>query len=81
MKYGNKEMQVTRASFGNHYEVSFTTGGEVPKDLKGLYTSVGEAETRIETFLTLNPKKTATPKPIPSAAPVAAKKGGANASS
>jgi len=69
MKYGGKEFQVLRASFGNHYEVSFTTGGELPKDLKGLFTSVGEAEGRIKTFVTLNPKKVANPKPIPSAAP------------
>jgi len=69
MKYGGKELQVLRAAFGNHYEVSFTSGGELPKDLKGLFTSVGEAESRIKTFVTLNPKKTATPKPIPSAHP------------
>jgi len=72
MQYGGKEFQVQRASFGNHYEVSFTTGGEIPKDLKGLFTSTGEAEARIETFVELNPKVTKNPKSIPAAHPVKA---------
>jgi len=80
MNYGGKEFQVQRAKFGNHYEVSFTKGGEIPKDLKGLFTSTGEAEDRIKTFIELNPKKTANPKSIPSAHPASSKKVVASAS-
>ena len=74
MQYGGKEFQVSRAAFGNHYEVSFTAGGEIPATLKGLYTSQGEAVARIENFIELNPKVLKNPKPIPSAHPAPRKK-------
>jgi len=51
MKYGNKEIEAVRAPMGNHYVLTFTSGGEIPKELNGLYTTVGIALEAVKTFV------------------------------
>ena len=51
MKYGNKEIKVVRGAMGNHFALAFTSGGELPADLSGLYTTTTAAEAAVELHL------------------------------
>ena len=61
MKYGNKEIEAMRAPMGNHYVLAFTTGGELPKELGGLYTSQGIAFEAVATYLDSQSKSKGKP--------------------
>lgn len=56
MKYGNKEIEVVASDKGYHYVMRFTTGGEMPADLSGMYTSRKECMKAVETYLVTNNK-------------------------
>jgi len=51
MQYGSKEINAVRAPMGNHYVLAFSSGGELPKELTGLFTTAGIALEAVETFL------------------------------
>jgi hypothetical protein len=50
MKYGEKEIEVVASPKGYHYSLRFTTGGEIPAALSGMYTSRTEAAKAVEAF-------------------------------
>lgn len=48
-----KEIQVVNKPGTGHYKIQFTTGGEVPEYLSGLYTKVSTAEIAIIQYIEL----------------------------
>jgi hypothetical protein len=60
--YGKKEIKIERAPIGAHFTISFAEGGQLPKEMKGMFTSHTEAERAIKAFIqrmeNLEPKST-----------------------
>lgn len=46
-----KDLKVRVAFNSSHYEIFFDNGGEIPKDLSGLYNSKLEADRAIRNYL------------------------------
>lgn len=46
-----KELQITIAPNTSHHKISFTSGGELPVELSGLFTSTYEATKAILAYL------------------------------
>lgn len=58
---GGKEFGIWKVANSALYRIGFKGGGEVPKDLKGMWTDPYQAQRAIESYL-LNKDK---PKPAP----------------
>lgn len=52
-----KEIAIINAPGTGHYKVQFTSGGELPESLSGLYTSIKEAEKEVLCYIELAKKK------------------------
>lgn len=57
-----KEIAIVNAPGTGHYKIQFTTGGEIPQSLSGLYTSAFEAEKAARSYVELS--KQVKPKTI-----------------
>lgn len=58
-----KELGIYRVANTALYKIAFTSGGELPKALEGMYTSPSKAMTAIEGYLaTHKPRKTTASK-------------------
>ena len=49
-----KEVAIVNAPGTGHYKIQFTTGGELPQSLTGLYTSAFEAEKAARSYVELS---------------------------
>jgi len=47
---------------GSHYKIQFSSGGELPSSLSGLFTSRGEAETAVNVYLICKERSVKTRK-------------------
>lgn len=60
---GGKEIGIRNIEGTPLYEIAFKTGGEVPKELKGAFSMVRAAQTKIDAWLsTYQPQKKTTKK-------------------
>jgi len=59
-----KEIAIVNAQGTGHCKIQFTTGGELPESLSGLYTSIKEAEKAVICYIERSKNKsTAKEKP------------------
>lgn len=61
---GGKEFQLRPVVETGMYTIEFTTGGQVPDELKGSFTSIGKAELAIKVYMERKPKAKSTTKKV-----------------
>lgn len=57
-----KELKTRVRTGTSHFEVYYDNGGELPKDLSGVYTSVREAKKDISKYLSKKNRNATSPK-------------------
>lgn len=57
-----KEIAIVNAPGTGHYKMQFTSGGELPENLSGLYTSYKQAEKAAVSYINLSQIKAKTTK-------------------
>lgn len=56
-----KEIAIVNAPGTGHYKIQFTSGGEIPQSLSGLYTSISAAEKAAISYVELSKQKETKP--------------------
>jgi hypothetical protein len=52
-----KEIKIVNSPGSGHYKIMFATGGELPQELEGLFTSVHSAEKAVIRYINLQQAK------------------------